>query len=364
MEKAHLKSIIISVFVAVTVISAGSASWAFGASYNLIDLTPAGFGDSRALGACGTQQVGIGDNHALLWNGSAASYIDLNPGGYNSSVAAAISGTQQVGYGSGPATNNETHAVLWNGTSGSFIDLNPSGYSNSYATGTNGAQQVGYRTFPNRALLWSGTPGSCVSLQPSGFTGSSKATGISGTQQVGFLTSSAWGGPYGSAGTHACLWNGTAASCLDLHPAGYAWSEALGTSSTQQVGRGFISDLNYHALLWSGSAESCIDLNPAGFTKSEALGTNGTQQVGWGVRNGENLMCPMLWNGSAVDFVTLPLSGLDQAWATGIDESGNIVGVGLDISGSEHALLWAPIPEPASLLLLSLGAIFLRKHKN
>jgi len=51
-----------------------------------------------------------------------------------------------------------------------------------------------------------------VDLNPSGFT-ESAAEDISGTQQVGQGSGSATGG-----NGHALLWNGSAASYIDLHP--------------------------------------------------------------------------------------------------------------------------------------------------
>ena len=95
-------------------------------TYKAVDLTPAGF-QAEAYGCCGTQQVGIYGNDAVVWCGSAVGYVDLNTSGFTSSYAFGTNGTQQVGIGTGPATGGQTHAVLWNGTAGSYTDLNPSG---------------------------------------------------------------------------------------------------------------------------------------------------------------------------------------------------------------------------------------------
>ena len=63
-------------------------------AYTAFDLDPSGFTTSFALGAWGGQQVGEGsgtatggNNHALLWTGSAASATDLNPAGITTSSA-------------------------------------------------------------------------------------------------------------------------------------------------------------------------------------------------------------------------------------------------------------------------------------
>jgi hypothetical protein len=360
------------VLLAVMFIAAGAASQAYGVTYNVINLTPSAGSWSQALAASGGQQGGYdyvgGHRQALLWSGSAASGVNLHTGPYNESRINGMSGTQQAGFihelGSAPY-----HAYTWSGSAASGADLHPSGFSASCATGTNGTKQVGFGgnfmidTEGNivitgggtHALLWNGSPTDYVDLNPSGFY-NSVATGISGTQQVG------WGQPTSGSRERALLWNSSAPSYINLHPSGYYDSFAKGTSGTQQVGMGHPTSTSWsHALLWTGSAESFIDLDSAKFYESCANGTNGTQQVGWGTvmvpQYGEVFKRAVVWNGSADSYTILPLGGFFETWSNGIDEYGNIVGGATYGTGATYAVLWQPVPEPATVSLLAMGGL-------
>ncbi len=80
----------------------------------------------------------VGDlSHALLWEGTAASAIDLHPAGFASSAAIGLRDSFQVGVGRGPDTGGEEHALLWLGRPDTVVDLHrflPAGYVASGAT--------------------------------------------------------------------------------------------------------------------------------------------------------------------------------------------------------------------------------------
>lgn len=166
--------------------------------------------------------------------------------------------------------------------------------------------------------------------------------------------------------SHALLWLGTAESVVDLHPSGWIYSRAWGTSGSQQVSWGRCSG-GVHALLWSGTAESHVDLNPAGFWQSSAQGLCGGRQVGFGrdFTTGGALHA-ILWEGTAesmVDLHSFLPAGYVSSLAYDIDSAGNIVGYARTGTGANHAVLWVPEPsigaeidiDPNTLNLASKG---------
>src|SRR4051812_21096615 len=137
-----------ALLAALSAIPSTRSTHALPLAYTATILHPAGFSDSYAVGVSGTTQAGwgyadsLGNYHALLWHGTAASAIDLNPSGFIFSEARDASDASQVGAGSGPATGGNDHALLWSGTAASYIDLNPAGFNHSNAYGISDTTQV------------------------------------------------------------------------------------------------------------------------------------------------------------------------------------------------------------------------------
>jgi probable HAF family extracellular repeat protein len=156
------------------------------------------------------------------------------------------------------------------------------------------------------------------------------------------------------------LWTGTAANYTDLNPSGFTSSYATSTSGGQQVGSGYGPSTGGkdHALLWAGAADGYVDLNPNGFDSTDCNFTNGYSQVGYGTILG--VQHALLWSGTAASYVDLSQflpSGFSDGCAEAIDSNGDIVGYATDNLGNEHGFLWAPVPEPATLSVLSLGIL-------
>ena len=82
----------------------------------------------------------------------------------------------------------------------------------------------------------------------------------------------------------------------------------------------------------------------------------GSSGSGWDI--------PFVWkDGVMTDLNTLidPASGWTLKNATGINNNGWIIGNGIAPGGYEHAFLLTP--EPATLFLLSLGGLVLRRKR-
>ncbi len=321
------------------------------------------FNSSLALGVSGGQQVGSVDVgpwfEAVMWSGTPASAINLTPPdqpgteGTWGSAAYGVDGGRQVGSvglvlrpeGSPSAVR---HASMWSGSASSWTNLHPPGgnYFDSEAFAIRGSQQVGrawaWSTASWRAMLWTDTAASFVDLHPPGLETWSEARGTSGTQQVGHV------------GFKAALWSGSAASYVNLHrpewDAPYVGSIALATNGTQQVGwRGGINDDGDgpppEAILWSGTAASAVSLQPPGTYESYALAMDATRQVGL-VNFGA-----ALWSGTAESWVnlhTLLPGTYSGSEATGISMHEGVITISgrAFTSGGSVAMLWTNRPTP------------------
>lgn len=201
-------------------------------------------------------------------------------------------------------------------------------------------KQIGHGEFENpfqqHALMWSGSAASYVNLHPAGFWHSA-GRGIGGSQQVGYGIRDQFFG-----NRTALLWHGTAESVVDLHPASAPGdSEANDTDGVQQVGAVGMGG-PFHAALWTGTAESFVDLNPPGATSSWAYSVANGQQAGY-IGTGGTLHAA-LWRsspGSVVDLNPGPDWG-SIAYAT---NGAQQVGAAATAGFGRRAAVWSGTPE-------------------
>lgn len=343
------------------------------AQYTSINLSPPGGAPARLNGIAGGQQAGAfgTTSHALLVAGTAISAVDLHPtAGFANSLATSTDGVQQCGYGLVTTLNQ---ALLWSGTASPYTNLTPSSFNQSYCFGVYHGQQVGwvesvqYITITQHAAFWSGAAATFQDFHPLalGF-GFSKALGVFAGQQVGYISNTAYPAPNPlggyETGEHAVLWNGTAGSAVDLHPAGFDSSAAVATNGVQQGGWAYSAasagGSHLHAMMWLGAAGSAVDLHPAGYVDTRVNAMSGSVQVGEGwdgpSSQSSSARHALAWAGTAASVIDLNQSlppGYKNAAATGVDETGNIVGyayntppVGSGLPADAIAVMWIPGP--------------------
>jgi hypothetical protein len=238
-----------------------------------------------------------------------------------------------VAAGSIMAPNRENifvqHGTLF--ASGAYTDIHPASWATSTATGINGTQQVGFG-LPStsadasngiHAILWNGSAVSFADLNPNNYMGSA-AYCTTGAQQGGYAVVKTSGG--GKVKTtppsHAALWNGSASSFIDLNPSNMAESRVYACATSQQAGYVMpVSPGFTHAAVWSGTGGSAVDLQPStGFVSSIAFGAASGQQVGYGVTvaSAGGTGHALLWSGSAATVIDLHPAGytFSVAYAT------------------------------------------------
>ena len=202
-----------------------------------------------------------------------------------------------------------------------------------------GNDQVGLgHTFAGKqhALLWNGSAGSFIDLHPAG-ANESVAQDISDGREAGFASFGA-----NNASIHAMIWSGTPTSFVDLNPAGYKYSFIESISGHTQVGEGSVTTIEQrHALLWHDTPQSAIDLNPAGFISSSATAISGDAQIGSGFLTGYGYRA-LIWHGTAQSAVDITPNGFTQCLALNGSSSGQVgYGSGPITNGTDsHALYW------------------------
>lgn len=251
----------------------------------------------------------------------------LDPSGSAGSQAFGGGGDQKVG---NALLGSTRKAVLWVGPD-AVLNLNPLVDGSSNATDTDGNFQVGnvsHATYGGKshAALWQGSAASYVDLNPTGST-ESFASGVDLGVQVGRAR---FGGV-----VHAGMWAGSASTWVDLHPTGAFSSSASGVADGQQVGR-VTTNEGERASLWTGTAQSWVDLNPAGARSSSAHAVSRGRQVGAAEIGG--IHHAGFWTGSSESWVSLNQPGWSAAAALGAFE--NLTVGGRAVDGQAHAGIW------------------------
>ena len=343
-----------------------SPAWA---GWSAISLQPSGnYAGSEAssvsegqIGGTGIVITSQGDQvpHPAYWsNATPSGYKDLF-----SSVSGqvlAVGGGAQAGY-------LDMWAMWWKGTTQHY-PVNSINSISSFIYGLDSGWAVGSLQpqwdGPQKATIWKLTDTyseAPVSLAPAGSTDSRlfAITGASATDP---------GKQAGMVDGNAAYWSGTAASYVNLHPAGAESSIARAASGDFQAGWVETHPDVYRAARWSGTAQSLLDLQPeiSGITDSQIFGMADGVEVGR-IYFGSNAILDsraFLWWDSKDDYVNLQellpqeytasrAEAVDwfdgKLWVAGTAWNGTL--------GREEAMLWTyySVPEPSTFLLLGAG---------
>jgi probable HAF family extracellular repeat protein len=172
-------------------------------------------------------------------------------------------------------------------------------------------------------------------------------------------------------GMRACFFDSTGnGNSINLGTLGGNRSDAHSINNIGQiVGTASNSEGYDHACFFDPTGnENNIDLGTLGGDESAAFSINASGQiVGYATNSAGDDRAALFdptGNGNNIDLNTLidPACGWTLMRAASINDYGYIVGIGIDPAGEYHAFLL--VPEPATIALLGLGILFLKKRRN
>ncbi len=321
-------------------------SWADGSYLNAID------GATQVGGTYLPFESFSTIDRPTMWHGSAESAVNVTPPGSAGGEILGIEGDECVGWwwwpyscssGSIQYTCYSMEAAEWIGANAEHVNLQVSGWEFSEVTSlTNGVRggyvwtdDVGPDTYTFNAGVWLPPNNTFVNVQPA-WTWRSIIEAADGGHEYGWIFRN------DVFPAHAAQWTGSAASCIDMNPAGESRSLLYGAGDGQQVGiTGQATAVR--AGVWGGSAAAFRSLHPANAASSAAFGCDGGFQVGSVSTSAATHAA--LWAGSPESMVDLSafLDGYTGAYAYDVDVAadGTVRVVGTAYSAT--ALRWEAI---------------------
>jgi probable HAF family extracellular repeat protein len=278
---------------------------------------------------------------AFLWNDGKRTELPL-PSGYQVSVAAAIAGDRCVGFVADAADPRRRRAVVWEGGAVREVATPGAGRSMARAISSLGAVAGEAQTAgPDGATHGFVAQGDRVTdiglLEKGNF---SSASGVNGRGQV------VGGANVISDGkSHAILYENGILRDLGLLPGGTRSQARAINDKGVIVGWSDTNDGLHPFLYRDGKMQ---DLGTLGDAPSSAWDINSRSQVVGGSAVNERIFHAFLWQeGKMTDLNTLlpPKSGWTLRMAQGINERGQIVGIGR-YREQQHGFLLTPEGSP------------------